>query len=138
MRGNLKNVSGGNAATYLSNMGQLQVNTDKMNEQAYAMKQNMDNQYKAQDAQMRSKLGNIRDQRELQIQDINDRNKAARDAHMGKAMEGVSGIAQTNKKMSNMSARDKERIAALNAMFADYGLAIGEDGYVTGFNYKTD
>ena len=136
MKQNLKNYAGGNAATYLSNLGALQMNTDKMKESIYAKKQNMDNRYKAEDAQMRANLGNIRAQRELQIQDINDKNKAVRDAHMGKAVEGLSSVAQNERRMSNLSLRDQERLAALQNMFPDYGYSTDKDGYVTGFTYK--
>lgn len=136
MQNNLKNYAGGNAATYLSNMGQLQTNTDKMNEAAYATKQNMDNQYKAEEAAMMGNLGANRAQTKFNIQNINDQNKAARDNYLGKAFEGLSGIAQNEKYMSNLAARDKERIAALNYMFPDYGYNVNNKGYFTGFNYK--
>lgn len=135
MRGGLKNVSGGNAATYLSNMGQLQMNKGKMDEQAYAMKQNMDNQYKAQDAQFRGNMGNIRAQRELQIQDINDRNKAARDAYMGKGFEGLSKIAQNEKYMGNLSGADQQRIALLQQMPWNFVPQFDENNMMTGYKY---
>lgn len=135
MKTNLRNYAGGNAGTYLSNMGNLQMNTDRMNEQAYSTKNNMDNQYKAQEAQFMGGMGANRAQTKFNIQDVNDRNKAARDAHMGKAVEGLSGIAQNNRRMSNLDSRDQERIMALNYMFPDY--AYNSTGSkVTGLNYK--
>lgn len=136
LKRSLAQGAGGSSAAYLSNLGKLQLNTDKMNEAAYAQKQNMDNQYRAQEAGMMGDLGARWAQTKFNIQDVNDRNKAARDAHMGKAMEGVSGIAQTEKKMSNLSARDQERLAVLQAMYPDYGYTTDDRGYVTGFNYK--
>ena len=132
----LKNYAGGNAATYLSNIGNLQMNTDRMNEAAYAQKQNMDNQYRAQEAGFMGQMGQQRASTKLGIQDINDRNKAARDAHLGKAFEGLSGIAQNNRRMSNLEGRDGERMVALNNLFPDYEYGTDENGRVTGFKYK--
>jgi hypothetical protein len=136
MKTNLRNYAGGNAAAYLSNMGNLQMNTDRMNEAAYAQKQNMDNQYMAQEAQFMGNMGANRAQTKFNIQDVNDRNRATRDAHMAKAVEGVSGIAQNNRRMSNLDSRDQERIVALQNMFPDYGFDVDDNGRIKGFTYK--
>lgn len=137
MRGNLKNYAGGNASTYLSNMGQLQMNMDRMNEQAYATKQNMDNQYKAEEADMLGNLGANRAQTKFTIQDVNDRNAAIRAAHLGKATEGLSKIAQNERYMKNLGNADLQRILAMQSI--PWQMMPQFDGnQFTGFQYYKD
>jgi len=115
-RKSIGSASQGSAAQFLGNIGTAQSRQDASNAQAYGTKQNMDNQYMAQQAQMDAQLGNIRAGRELQIQDINDRNRAARNAYMGQAVTGLSGIAQNERRMNNLSSADASRIEALKGM----------------------
>lgn len=135
MKRSLAGAAGGNAGTYLSNLGNLQMNTDRMNEAAYAMKQNMDNQYKAEEAGMLGNLGANRAQTKFTIQDINDRNRAIKAAHLAKATEGLSNIAQNEKYMSNLSDADKARIMALQAMPWDFMPQFNQQNQMTGFEY---
>lgn len=135
MRKNLAGAAGGHAGTYLSNLGNLQMNTDKMNEAAYAMKQNMDNQYMAEEAGMLGDLGAMRARTKLGIQDINDKNRAIKAAHMAKATEGLSNIAQNERYMQGMSQADRARIMALQAMPWDFIPQFNTQNQMTGFNY---
>jgi hypothetical protein len=113
---NIASASGGNAATYLGNIGAAQSRTDAANAQTYATKQNMDNQYLGQEAGMLGQFGAQRARTNLGIQDINDRNKAARDAHLGQAFTGVSQIAQNERLMNNQANADAMRIKAMQEM----------------------
>ena len=133
---NIANASGGNAATYLGNIGAAQSRTDAANAATYARKQNMDNQYMAQEAGMLGNLGSQRAMRELQIQDINDRNRAARNAYMSSAMSGLSNIAQNERAMNNMARRDEMLAEAMKAQgyyfspeFSRQGRRFGFEGY---------
>ncbi len=134
---NIASGAGGSSSAYLANIGSAQSRRGQQDQRAYAMKQNMDNQYLGQEAQYMGQMGAQRAQTKLGIQDINDRNKAARDAYMGAATTGLSQGVQNQRRMNNMSDADMVRARTLQHMYPDYGYVLGEDGKPTGYmNYK--
>ena len=72
----------------------------------YANKQNMDNQYLAEEAQMRSQLGSERAGTKLTVRDINDRNKAARRNYLAAGMSGLGTWANQQQLSGNRNNVD--------------------------------
>ena len=117
----------------------MQLNKDKADAGAWANKNNFDNQYKAEEASMLGQMGSQRAQTKFSIQDVNDRNRAARNAFMGAAATGVSNIAQNERHMRNLEANDAIRAKTLEYMNPDWGYTIDPTtGRPTGeVKYKT-
>ena len=139
LRENIKSGSGGNSGSYLSNLQMSQLNKDKADAGAWATKNNFDNQYKAEEASMLGQMGSQRAQTKFSIQDVNDRNRAARNAFMGAAATGVSNITQNERHMRNLEANDAIRAKTLEYMNPDWGYTIDPTtGRPTGeLKYKT-
>ena len=82
---------------------------------AFAQKQNMDNQYLAEQAQMDYGLGRDRAQTKFNIQDVNDRNAAAKRAFLAQAATGLQQRSLVNRQMSNQDAQQRLMIEAMMA-----------------------
>ena len=139
LRENIKSASGGNSGSYLSNIQSSQINKDRADATAWATKNNFDNQYIGDEASAYGTFGAQRAATKLGIQDINDRNRAARNSFLGAATTGVSNIAQNEKHMSNLKANDAIRTKTLQYMNPDWGYTIDPTtGRPTGeLEYKT-
>jgi len=136
LRENIKSASGGNSGSYLSNIQSSQINKDRADATAWATKNNFDNQYIGDEASAYGTFGAQRAATKLGIQDINDRNRAARNAFLGAAATGVSNIAQNEKHMSNLAANDKIRTNTLGAMTPSWKPKLDAQGRPTGeFDY---
>jgi hypothetical protein len=135
----IKSASGGNSGAYLSNIGMSQINKDRADATAWATKNNYDNQYLGEEANMMSSLGANRAQTKFSIQDINDRNRAARNAFLGAAATGVSNIAQNERHMANLANADNIRATTLDYMNPNWGYEKDDKGAVTGkLTYKNN
>ena len=82
---------------------------------AFAQKQNMDNQYLAEQAQMDYGLGRDKAQTKFNIQDVNDRNAAAKRAFLAQAATGLQQRSLVNRQMSNQDAQQRLMIEAMMA-----------------------
>lgn len=121
-------AAGGSGASYLANIGAAQQRKQQSDAQAYSTKQNIENQYKGQLANAYSQFGQQRAATDLQIQDINDRNRARRNAYLAQGLTGVSQLAQQGRYMRNLSDADKIRARTLQYMYPDFQYGM-EKGY---------
>lgn len=119
--GNIKNSQGMGGGSYLSNAAQVEANTQNAYSTAQMQEMDYNNRYRGEEANTLDSLGQQRARTKLGIKDINDKNKAAKYAHLAKASEGISGFAQNEKRMSNMAKSDDLRMSALQDLFGIYG-----------------
>jgi hypothetical protein len=87
---------------------------------AIAMKQNVDNQYLGEQAQMDAQLGSQKAQTNFNISDINARNRAASRNIRNAGMTQVSQFAQNKEQMNNQILRDAQRLGLLEDLIANY------------------
>ena len=99
----------------MGNMGAAQNARMAADAAAFAQKQNMDNQYMAEQAQMDYGLGRDMAQTKFNIQDVNDRNIAARDAFLAQAATGIQQRSLVNRQMDNQAAQQQLLIEAIGA-----------------------
>ena len=91
----------GSGGRYLAGRGSLAASRMRADAQAYSTKQNADNQYRAEEAQLRGSLGSESAQNRWRVGEANSMNRAARRQHLGAAATGVSNWAQTQQLMRN-------------------------------------
>lgn len=84
----------GNTGAYLSNAAQIEANTAQNMAEAELQAQDYNNRYKADLASGLGQFGSQRASRNLQIQDINDRNRAARNTMLASAAGQTSQAGQ--------------------------------------------
>lgn len=101
MNTQIKDASGGNAATYLSNVGASQLRKMQGDAELYAAKNNADNQYKSQAALTKAGFGDKRAAIKLNAADFNFKSKAAKDKLVADGLTGFSNIAQMDELMQN-------------------------------------
>lgn len=118
---NIKNSQSMGGGSYLSNAAQVEANTQNAYSNAQMQEMDYNNKYRGEEANTLDSLGQQRARTKLGIKDINDKNKAAKYAHLAKASEGISGFAQNEKRMSNMAKSDDLRMSALQDLFDIYG-----------------
>jgi hypothetical protein len=98
------------------------LNTMRANAGVLARKQNVDAQYLADQAQMDYNLGNNLAQTKLTIQDINDRNAAARRNYTATGLGQLGQYSQTKQLMNNQMVRDAQRLNLLPALVQNFTL----------------
>ena len=96
----------GSAGQYLSGLGALSAGRMRAESDVFAQKQNMDNQYKAEEAQMRGTLGSESAQNAWRVSEANAMNRAARRQHIGAATTGISNWAQLQQLGKNKKEMD--------------------------------
>jgi hypothetical protein len=95
---------------------------------AWAQKNNMDNQYMGEQAQMDYGLGNNRAQMDWNVQQGNAANKAATQQYMGQGFNDLGRFAQTQQLMNNQMKNSQQ----LAGIYQDvYG---GMSGWMTNIN----
>jgi len=135
MRGSIGQAAGGDSSSYLATLGSALGNKQRADARAYAMKQNMDNQYIGQEAQALSGFGQGRSQADMYTDDINARNRAARNAYQGAAATGLSQAVFNEERLANLSDADKIRANTLQGIYGDYGYSQDDKGNLTGNTY---
>jgi hypothetical protein len=108
-------------AQYLGNLQNSQISRSKSDAEAYARKQNMDNSYMGEEAQMKANLGQQRAQTKLGVQDMNDRNKAAARSYIPTALSQLQQANQMNRVMKGLKSSDAQKQKLLQGMFRGYG-----------------
>lgn len=97
------------------------LNTQRAISSTYARKQNMDNQYTGEYANMMAQLGaqeaENKGQAMRQAYDINARNKAMKAQYTQAALQGFSQYAQVNKRDKNKQKMDDMRMRALERYY---------------------
>lgn len=107
-------------ARYLSGLQSGQISRQRADADAYARKQNIDNQYRAEEAQTLANLGQQQASTDLSIEDINARRKAAQRQYIPTALSQIQQASFTNKQMKQQKLRDKQRIKLAKEMYKNY------------------
>jgi hypothetical protein len=114
---NVRSMAGGlGAGAVASNQLANTAQRMRADQAAYAQKQNMDNQYLGQEAQMRATLGAGRASTNYQVAQDNLAAEAARRAHLGAGFSGLSQFAQTQQLMGGQRQADQQRLQILQGM----------------------
>jgi len=92
----------------MSNLGAAQNYRMTGDMAAYAHKDNMDNQYMAEEAQMDYGVGRDISQMDWGTQIANEQNKAARNQFLGQGMVDFGQFAQVQQQMKNQKGRDQQ------------------------------
>lgn len=96
------------------------VNKMRANASAYATRNNMNNQYLSDQAQIDYYLGRDISGLKTQGYDINLRNRAARRNFMATAASQLQQLGQTNRLERNQIYRDAQKMGLLNDLLADF------------------
>jgi len=89
--------AGGSSALELANIGSAQVRGNRATQQALANEQNMNNQYAAQEAQMRANLGAQRSALLNQAQQMDMRAQAAQSQYVDKGFDYIGSQGKINR-----------------------------------------
>jgi hypothetical protein len=107
----------------MSNLGASQNYRMAGDAAAWAQKNNMDNEYMAQQAQMDERLGSERARMDYMTQISNQQNKAATNSFLGQGFNDLGRFAQTQQLMSNQAKNSQDLARIYQDMF----------GGITGF-----
>jgi hypothetical protein len=117
---------------YLAGLQAGSTAQQRANAEAIARKQNIDNQYRGEEANTLSGFGQQRAATNFQVADINVRNKAAQRAYLPAALTQLQQQLQVNavmkqqkKKQQNDIERDNERMKLLHEYFKNYNFNLG-------------
>lgn len=105
---------------YLGNIQNSQIARSRADAEVYSKAQNMNNAYMGEEAQMRANLGSQQAQTKLGIQDINDKNLAARRAYLPTALTQMQQYAQNARMTKNLQNRDKQLMDIYKQVYRGY------------------
>jgi len=91
----------------------------RMDAEAWAQKQNYDNQYLGDQAQMDAALGQQYAQTKLGVQNMNDQNAAARRNFLSASAGQLSQFGQSQQMMRNQRLMDQKRLDIIRAYGPD-------------------
>ena len=109
-----------NPSLYLGGMQAASINKTRAKAALSAQEQNVNAGYLADQAQMDLGIGRDIAQTKMAVQDINDRNSAARRNYMSAGMSQLGQYAQIKQQENNMMIRDAQRLQLLSALVKDY------------------
>jgi hypothetical protein len=115
----LRNSGSISPGSYRSNLSTLLASRMRADAGARAQKSNVENQYLGEQAQMDAQLGQGIAATKLGVQDINDRNAAARRGMLGQGVSDVSKFAQLQQLMRNQGSADTDKLDILKT-FSQY------------------
>jgi hypothetical protein len=105
---------------YLSNQQGLASQRARSIGQAYAQKNNMDNAYIGEQAQMRANFGQQRVQAKQYASEYNAMTDSAKRKFVQQGMSDLSQFAQNQKLMGNQKSRDQLGLSIINSMMKNY------------------
>jgi len=114
---NITNV-GNSRGELMSNYGASQNYRMGADASAWAMKNNMDNQYMAEQAQMDAGLGANRAQMDWNVQTAQAQNKAATNQFLGQGFNDLGRFSQTQQLMGNQKTRDAQLASLYPDMYS--------------------
>jgi hypothetical protein len=106
---NMRNAGIGGGA-YAANRIGIQNARMRGDSQAYATQQNMNNQYRAEEASMRGAMGAKRAETNLVVSDLNSRNKSAKGNYSATGMSQLGQWGQVQAQMAGQKEMDKMRM----------------------------
>jgi len=105
---------------YLAGLQSGQIANQRANQDVYSKANNMNNQYKGEEAQSLSNMGDREAATKMQIQDINSRSQASQRNYIPTALSQLSQFSQVQKQMSGEKKLDKQRLAIAKEMYKNY------------------
>lgn len=135
MRGSIGQAAGGDSSSYLATLGSALGNKQRADARAYAMKQNMDNQYIGQEAQALTGFGQGRAKADMYTDDVNAQARARQGDYQAAAATGISQATFNEERNRNLSDADRIRANTLQSMYGDYGYSTDDRGDLTGNTY---
>ena len=120
-KGAIQEFAGGNSGVALANTQGAQLRSDRAKQQVYAKKQNMDNQYMAQEAAVRGNMGEQYANELRKTQIYGQQADASRRAFAGQAAADTSKVSQMNQLMGNQQSQDDILATLLNGSYGDLG-----------------
>lgn len=119
-RGAIAEGASGEGA-YLGNLQGAQLRANRATQGLYDKKENMDNQYRMEEANVRRTLGS-EEMARLNNEEANRlRGNAAQENMLDAATQGMSNMAQRNQKGKNQSEQDQRLLAMYKHQYGDYG-----------------
>jgi len=112
--------SGPSVSQYLANLSGGQLQRSRADAAVYAKKQNIDNQYLADQARTDLYLGKDIAATNRYVEDINARNRATRRGFTSAGLSQLSNFAQNQMLMSNQKLSDRQRTNILNDLITNY------------------
>lgn len=107
-------------AQYLGGIQAAAIQEQRGVGQALANKQNMDNQYLGEQAQMDARLGQANSERSRYIEDVNARNEAAGRQYTQQGLTQLGQYAQVKQQMGNQMIRDAQRLDLLPSLVQNF------------------
>jgi hypothetical protein len=125
---NVRNVSPG-VGQYLGNLQAGSIGRMRADAQAYATKQNMDNQYMGQEAEMLNNLGQQEAAARYSADEANRMARANKRNFLATGLSQTQQALQAGRLMNNMKYRDMQSVGSINELLSNY--TINPDGTVT-------
>jgi len=108
-------------AAYLANMQGAQINANKQSQSLYDLQNNKNNQYRMEEARLRTGLGSEDMNRLNKEEEYRLRGEAAKEQMMNAATQGISNMSQRDAKGKNQSEQDQRLLAMYKNQYGDYG-----------------
>jgi len=105
---------------YLAGVQAGMISKQRADAESYAKKQNVENQYKGEEAQMLSNMGDKAAATRLNIEDINARRKAAQRNYLPTALSQLQQASFVNKQTKMQKLRDKQKLEIYKEMYKNY------------------
>lgn len=105
---------------YLAGVQAGMISKQRADAEAYARKQNMDNQYRAEEAQSLSSMGDRAATTRLNIEDVNARRKAAQRNYLPSALSQLQQAAFVSKQTKMQKLRDKQKLGIYKDLYKNY------------------
>lgn len=126
---NIRNIAN-SRGEMMGNFGATQNYRMAGDASAWAQKNNMDNQYMAEQAQMDANLGGARANMDWMTQTANSQNKAATNSFLGQGFNDLGRFAQTQQLMGNQQMRDSQLAGLYPDMYGVYNFMYGAQDIV--------
>lgn len=105
---------------YLAGLQSGQIAKQRADQEVYSRANNVNNQYRIEEANTLSGLGQQEAATKWNVQDFNTRAQAAQNAYLPTALSQIQQVAQTNQQTKNQKLRDKQRLALSKEMYKNY------------------
>lgn len=120
-RQNAANASGGSGGAFLSNNAQIGANTQTAQADALMKAQQYNNQNRQGVDQYNFGQDTMNKQLQLQIEQMNQANKAKGSEYVGRGLEGLSGLTQQRMYEKNQQSRDQQYLPLFQYLYPTLG-----------------
>ncbi len=105
---------------YLAGLQSGQISSQRANQDVYSKVNNVNNQYKAEQAGMLQGLGQQEVNTKLGVEDINTRTQAIKNQYLPTALSQLQQLTQIRQLMKGQKKQDKQKLAIAKEMFKNY------------------